>query len=125
MTYLECLNRLYVLSDALSLKLPDNLESVVKELRAHYAVGAKRWEAIVKNIDSLDLAYSTKQIFYHKNALDDASISDKRFSQGAYMLLRKVVSGKNIIKSELAKGGEIATDVWLDFVLNNLVSTKG
>lgn len=136
MTYLDILNRMAVLGDALTLKLPAKVMAETLRLRAHYAKGIKEWTTITEQINK-DTApkegkeRNEEQQKQYDDALqakaaEEAELKDRRYSPEAFEQLCEVASGKGMLQSALVrdkegKPGELPAVAWLDYVAANLV----
>lgn len=136
MTYLEILNRMAVLGDALTLKLPAKAMAETLRLRAHYAKGIKEWTTITEQINKDTAPAEGKERdeeqqkqyddALHAKVAEDAELKDRRYTPEAFEQLCEVASDKGMMLSALArdkegKAGEIPAVAWLDFVAANLV----
>ena len=136
MNYLDIINRMAVLGDALQLQLPAKTKAETLLLRAHYAKGIKEWQAAMEQINndtkpadgkerseeeqkSYDEAFNTK-------AKEDAALVDRRYTTEAFEGLCSAIGDKEEIISALARNdkGEmqpIPAISWLEIVANTLV----
>ena len=136
MTYLDILNRMAVLGDALTLKLPAKAMAETLRIRAHYAKGVKEWTTITEQINK-DTAptegkeRTEEQKKQYEEALtakagEEAELKDRRYSPEAFELLCEAASGKGTVQSALVrdkegKAGDMPAVVWLDYVAAKLV----
>ncbi|WP_289739366.1 hypothetical protein [Paramuribaculum intestinale] len=136
MTYLEILNRMAVLGDVLTLKLPAKAMAETLRLRAHYAKGVKEWTTIAEQINKDTAPAEGKERdeeqqkqydeVLQAKAAEDAELKDRRYTPEAFEQLCEVTSDKDMMLSALArdkegKPGEIPAVAWLDYVAANLV----
>lgn len=137
MTYLDIINRMAVLGDALQLSLSAKAKAETLLLRAHYARGMKEWQTQLEQIDKdtkpadgKERSEEEKKAYeetINAKAKEDAQFGDRRYTAEAFEKLCEGIGDREEITSALVrdKKGEpqlLHSLIWLDFVATNLVA---
>ena len=137
MTYLEILNRMPVLGDALQLNLSPKVKAETLLLRAHYAKGIKEWQTILEQIDKdtkpengAERDEEQQKVFndaINEKAKEEVTLTDRRYTVKAFEELCEAVNNQKEIVSALARNEQglpqpMPVDYWLEYVAGNLVT---
>lgn len=136
LTYIDVLNRMGVLGDALQLNLPAKVKAETLLLRAHYSKGVKEWQSILEQIEKdsqVDGSEPTEEQAKIKNdaieakVKEEVSLADRRYSTEAFEALCGAVDGHETVVSVLTRNDEgvpqpFPSILWLEYVANNLVA---
>lgn len=137
MTYLDILNRMPVLGDALQLPLSAKVKAETLLLRAHYAKGIKEWQTVLEQINKdtqpedggerNEEQQKTYDEAITEKLKEEVSLADRRFSSSAFEALCEAVGDSKEIVSSLNRNKEglpqpFPAIVWLEYVADNLVA---
>lgn len=137
MNYLDVINRMAVLGDALQLPLPAKAKAETLLLRTHYAKGIKEWQTALEQINSdTKPADGKERTEEEKKSYEDTigaklkeeiALADRRYTAEAFEGLCAASGDREEIVSALARDKEgnpqpIPAIGWLDFVASNLVT---
>ena len=137
LTYLDILNRMPVLGDALQLNLPAKVKAETLLLRAHYAKGIKEWQTVLEQIDKdtkpengAERDDEQQKVFneaVNEKANEEVALADRRYTTEAFEKLCEAIGDRKEIASALNRNEDgipqpYPAIFWLEYVANNLVA---
>lgn len=136
MKYVEVINRMRMLGDALQLSLPAKAMSETLLLRAHYAKGISEWQTMADQVgkdmpreegeDDATYLKRLNDVLMPKSEEEAPTVADRRYSVEAFELLCEAAIKKGKIASSVhitdkGEPAEVPAPAWLEVVAVNLV----
>lgn len=139
MKYVEVINRMNVLGDALQLTLPAKAMSETLLLRAHYAKGMNEWQTMCEQVSKDmpreegedDAAYLKRlnDMLAPKSEEEAPTVADRRYSKEAFeaVCAAAIDAGEVLSSVHLTKDykpAKVPAWLWLEYLAANIVNEE-